>query len=156
MSGSIAEETEILIKAQRFAQTQHESALRPLFHELGGLYELIGRLHSLSQAAREATLDRYTEVQVAIHREMAGWGEQANAARTTLYDRLKATVHSIDLVARFAALSEPDDDVSEAESLRAFLRLQEEAREWWMTYEERRALWRTQLLGFGVESTGIR
>jgi hypothetical protein len=152
MSGSIAEETETLIKAQRFAETQQEAALRPLFHELGGLYELLGRSHALSQAARDATLDRYTEVQVAIHREMAGWGEKAGAVRTILYDRLMATVNSIDLVARFSALREPGKDVGEDESLRAFLRLQQEAREWWMSYEEQRALWRTELLGFGTES----
>ena len=151
MSGSIAQETEMLIKAQEFAQTQHEGTLKPLFRELGGLYELMGRSHSLSEAAKEATLDRYTEVQVAIHREMAGWGEQAGNIRTLLYERLMSTVPAIDLVARFSALSEPGEKVNESVSLRAFLRLQEEAREWWMTYEERRALWRTGLFGFGAQ-----
>lgn len=150
MPGSIAEETEVLIKAQRFAETQHETALKPLFRELGVLHELMGRSQSLSQAARDATIDRYTEIQVAIHREMAGWGEKAEAVRAVLHERLLATVHAIDLVARFSALSEPGDGVSDADALRAFLHLQEEARDWWMTYEERRALWRTELLGFGA------
>jgi hypothetical protein len=134
MPGSIAEETEILIKAQRFAETQHETVLKPLFRELGVLHELMGRSHSLAQPAREATIDRYTEVQDAIHREMAGWGAQAEAVRAILYERLMATVHAIDLVARFSALSEPGDGVSEANALRAFRRVQEEAREWRMAY----------------------
>jgi len=153
MSGSIAQETEMLINAQRFAQTQHDAALKPLFRELGELYPQLGRLDSLSQAAGEATLDRYTEVQVAIHREVAGWGEQAGTVRSILYERLMVTVDSIDLVGRFAALARPADDLSEAEALVAFLNLQEEAREWWMSYEERRALWQTDLLGFGAQLT---
>ena len=153
MSGSIAQETETLIEAQRFAQTQHDVALKPLFRELGELYPLLGRLDSLSQAAGEATLDRYTEVQVAIHREVAGWGEQAGTVRSILYERLMVTVDSIDLVGRFAALPQPAGDLSEAEALDAFLKLQDEAREWWMSYEERRALWHTDLLGFGAQLT---
>jgi hypothetical protein len=153
MSASIAQETEILIDAQRFAQTQHDAALKPLFRELAELYPLLGRLDSLAQAAREAALDRYTEVQVAIHREVAGWGEQAGTVRSILYERLMVTVDSIDLVGRFAALEQPADDVSEAEALVAFLKLQEEAREWWMSYEERRALWQTNLIGLGAQLT---
>ena len=153
MSGSIAQETEILIEAQRFAQTQHDAALKPLFRELGELHPLLGRLDSLSQAAGEATLDRYSEVQVAIHREVAGWGEQAGTVRSILYERLMVTVDSIDMVGRFAALSRPAGDLSEADALDAFLKLQEEAREWWMSYEERRALWQTDLLGFGAQLT---
>ena len=151
MSGSIAQETEILIEAQRFAQTQHDAALKPLFRELGELYPVLGRLDSLPQAAGEATLDRYSEVQVAIHREVAGWGEQAGTVRSILYERLMVTVDSIDLVGRFAALARPAGDLSEAEALVAFLKLQEEAREWWMSYEERRAFWQTDLIGFGAQ-----
>ena len=153
MSSSIAQETEMLVNAQRFAQTQHDAALKPLFRELGELYPLLGRLDSLSQAAGETTLDRYTEVQVAIHREVAGWGEQAGAVRSILHERLMVTVDSIDLVGRFAALARPAGDISKAEALVAFLELQDEAREWWMSYEERRALWQTDILGFGAQLT---
>jgi len=54
-------------------------------------------------------------------------------------------------VGRFAALARPADGLSEAEALVAFLKLQEEAREWWMSYEERRAFWQTDLIGFGAQ-----